>query len=46
MIVGKGHQGAVVSSVDRCSKYTFLDLLKTKTADELSEVLVRGVWCS
>ncbi len=40
-IVGKGHQGALVSSVDRCSKYTFLGLLKTKTADELSEVLVK-----
>ena len=42
-IVGKGHQEALVSSVNRCSKYTFLGLLKTKTADELNEMLVKRI---
>ncbi len=38
-IIGKNHQGAIVSLVDRTSKYTKLVLVKRRTAKEVSAAI-------
>lgn len=38
-IVGKNHKGAIVSLVDRTSKYTKLILVKRRTAEEVSAAI-------
>ena len=39
-IIGKGHQGAIVSIVDRASKFTKLVKVSRKTAQEVREVIL------
>lgn len=41
-IVGARHQGAIVSSVDRASKYTILDLVDRATAENIRDSLDRS----
>lgn len=38
-IIGARQRGTVVSSVDRCSKYTLLERIRTKTAAAVNEAL-------
>ena len=38
-IIGKNHKGAIVSLVDRASKYTKLIKVERKTAAEVSEAI-------
>ncbi len=38
-IVGKGHSGALVSLVDRASKYTLLERVERKTADAVGSAM-------
>ena len=40
-IVGKGHSGALVSLVDRASKYTLLERVGRKTADAVGSAMTR-----
>ena len=40
-IIGAGHRGALLSSVDRASKYTILELLEGKSAAPVTEALLR-----
>ena len=40
-IVGSRHRGAVVSLVDRASKYTFLELVRTKASAEVNAAIRR-----
>ena len=40
-IIGSKHRGALVSSVDRHSKYALLEQVDRKTADSVAEVLTR-----
>jgi IS30 family transposase len=42
-IVGKHHKGAIVSLVDRASKYTKLILVKTKAAEEVSQAIQKAL---
>lgn len=46
-ILGARHRGALVSSVERGSKYTILESIEARTAARVSEVLTRrlGVFC-
>lgn len=46
LIVGSGHKGFIVSMVDRASKLTILEYVKNKTAKEVAEALVRGLYNS
>lgn len=39
-IIGAGHSGAIVSIVDRASKFTHLVKVHTKTAEEVSKAIV------
>jgi IS30 family transposase len=39
-IIGSKHKGAIVSYVDRCSKYTLLKKVKQKTAEEVTKATV------
>jgi transposase, IS30 family len=39
-IVGKNHKGAIVSIVDRASKYTFLRLVPRGTAENVTQVII------
>ena len=39
-IVGKGHSGAIVSLVDRASKYTLLERVDRKTAEAVGSALI------
>ncbi len=39
-ITGSRHRGALVSLVDRCSKFTFLRKIDTKTAQEAGEAIL------
>jgi transposase, IS30 family len=39
-IIGKGHQGAAITLVDRCSKFTLIHPVKNKTADLVEQTLV------
>jgi IS30 family transposase len=42
-IVGAQHQGAIVSSVDRASKYTFLGLVRRATAENVGNSLCKSL---
>jgi IS30 family transposase len=42
-IVGKNHQGAIVSIVDRASKYTFLRLVSRGTADNVTQAIIEAL---
>jgi IS30 family transposase len=39
-IIGSKHKGAIVSYVDRCSKYTLLKKVKRKTAEQVTQATV------
>jgi IS30 family transposase len=39
-IVGKDHQGAIVSIVDRCSKLAFLEILERGTAEVVADTII------
>ncbi len=39
-IIGKNHKGAIVSMVDRASKYTKLKLVKSKHADIVADAII------
>ena len=39
-IIGKGHSGAIVSLVDRATKYTLLGRVDRKTADAVGSVMI------
>ena len=43
-IIGKNHNGAIVSMVDRASKFTKLVLVKTKTSNEVEQAIVSALW--
>jgi transposase, IS30 family len=40
-IIGKGHQGAAVTLVERVTKYTLIERVETKTAQAVEEAIVR-----
>ena len=40
-IIGKAHSGAIVSLVDRATKYTLLERVDRKTADTVGSVIIR-----
>jgi IS30 family transposase len=42
-IVGKNHQGAIVSIVDRASKYTFLRLVPRGTAENVTQAIIEAL---
>jgi IS30 family transposase len=42
-IVGSGHQGAIVSLVDRCSKYTLLRHVERKTAILVKQQIIQAL---
>ena len=42
-IIGGGHKGAIVSLVDRYSKYTKLFLVENKRAEVVTEAMVQGM---
>ena len=42
-IVGAGHKGAVVSLVDRASKFAVLELVESKSASKVGEAIGRGL---
>lgn len=43
-IIGKNHQGAIVSLVDRNSKYTKLILVDRRTAEQVSAAIQKIMW--
>jgi IS30 family transposase len=43
-VIGKGHRGALVTLVERKSKYTVLQAVRQKTATAVRTAVVRGLW--
>jgi transposase, IS30 family len=39
-IIGANHKGAIISYVDRCSKFTILKMLENKTADLVTQATI------
>ncbi len=42
-IIGANHKGAIVSYVDRCSKYTVLKMLENRTADLVTQATIKSL---
>jgi len=40
-VIGKGHQGGLVTIVDRVSRYSFIGRIESKQADEVENVTIR-----
>ena len=40
-VIGKGHQGGLVTVVDRASRYTFIGRIESKQADEVQDTTIR-----
>lgn len=40
MVIGKGHQGGLVTIVDRKSRYTFIQLVSSKQAQEVGDATI------
>ncbi len=43
-IIGANHKGAIVSIVDRATKFTKLFLVSGKTEEEVSEAIIESLW--
>ncbi len=43
-VIGKGHRGALVTLVERKSKYTVLQAVRQKTANAVRTAVVRALW--
>lgn len=43
-IIGRGHRQAIVSLVERRSRYTLLEKVTRKTASQVMEAMVRQLW--